>query len=386
MTPPKPPTDALRRLLRPVRRHVATALSVLRPLSRMRLMSRRWTAGRDKRRFPVAPSGVGTDARHGCAAAQALGRPALFAGSTQRFATASGVTWASDDVVMVAYLLTSSIVVYRLVGNGLARSLTAVADVSNLGGLGDFANISSSADGQLVGVTSTRDGRVGVLRLDGRGIPRQDSLALFGLAQDRTVHGIAFSPDSRFLAYTSVDNPGGLRVLNIENGDAGAVKLDLVQDEVNRHPSLKPKGVEFTANGKFVIVSYGGNATAFSKRAKPGFVAVHEWSARTGRIGPEVSRSDSSLRIPCAEDICLIDGGSRVVATDHYRDAVYALNLDPHSGVLGAGRKVISWSAGGLQSPHGCAVSPDGSTLAVTNYGDGSVRLFRTSDLLTSEG
>ena len=32
--------------------------------------------------------------------------------------------------------------------------------------------------------------------------------------------------------------------------------------------------------------------------------------------------------------------------------------------------------------PHGCATSPDGSTVAVTNYGDGTVRFFDAASLI----
>jgi DNA-binding beta-propeller fold protein YncE len=109
-------------------------------------------------------------------------------------------------------------------------------------------------------------------------------------------------------------------------------------------------------------------------------VDIHPWDAATGTLGPPVARSPRRWRAGGIEDVTWLASGDRLLVTDQFRDQALVVNCDPTTGTLGPVRARIGWAAGGLHAPHGCAQSPDGRWLAITNYGDGSLRIFDTAD------
>ena len=247
---------------------------------------------------------------------------------------------------------------------------------------GDFTAITTAMASGLVGVTSVSGGRLGVMRTDADGAPMLTSLATIHVPGDGQVHGVAFAPDGRHLVFTTIDVGGGLRVVRIADASDGGLELELTAVIENADAPIRPKGVRFSADGRHLLIAYGDNASTIPRRGGHGFVAVHEWDPASGTIGRRIDRSSARSGIECGEDLTLIADDTAVIVTDQFKDAVHIMRLDRVTGRLGEAQQVVSWSAGGLTMPHGCATSPDGSTVAVTNYGDGTVRFFDAASLI----
>lgn len=295
----------------------------------------------------------------------------LFVGR-ERFATAADVTWLDDNSFAVCYLLTSSIAVFNVDTSHDAPSCEVQSAERDLTLLGWPTAIECLSGGSRIVITDSLEGRVVLLanRSDGDG--GLEFVGSASLPDDRSVHGLTVSPDERFLVYTSLDEPGGFRVAEVL--DDG--RLELVHVVANDHAPLKPKGLDFTPDGRHLVVAYGTNASSARRRIKPGFLEVREFNPSSGAIGHAVSRSPRSLRLSVPEWVSVDRAGTRLIMTDQTRERVATYGFDSETGEIGGLIRQISWAAGGLSFPHGCGVSPDGRWIAVANYGDGSVRLF----------
>jgi len=367
---------------RSLARRVLLRVHPRRLTARLHRWSRRFSAQSDRVRFPIAPTWELRDDRHDARSAAATGRPTQYAGTGARYATASGMTWTRPDVVSVVYVLTSSIVTYRIRSTASGRTAEPIATIAGSPEFGDFTAITTAMASGLVGVTSASGGRLGVMRTDADGAPILASLATIHVPGDGQVHGVAFAPDGRHLVFTTIDVGGGLRVVRIADDSDGGLELELTAVIENADAPIRPKGVRFSADGRHLLIAYGDNASPIPRRGGHGFVAVHEWDPASGTIGRRIDRSSARSGIECGEDLTLIADDTAVIVTDQFKDAVHIMRLDRVTGRLGEAQQVVSWSAGGLTMPHGCATSPDGSTVAVTNYGDGTVRFFDAASLI----
>jgi hypothetical protein len=295
----------------------------------------------------------------------------LFVGG-ERFATASDVTWLDHTSFAVCYLLTSSVAVFNVEISGGSPACTLLCEVRDPDAFGNPEAIESLSGGQLIAMTDSVSGRLLLVRVGsggGRGLELASAVSVPG---DRNVHGLAVSPDERFLAYTAIDEPGGLRVAEVLGGD----RLELVDVVANPHAPLKPKGLHFTPDGRHLVVAYGANASSNRRRIRRGFLEVCEFNPSTGVIGKALSRSPRSLCLSVPEWVSVDQAGKAVIVCDQAREQVSTIRFNPDSGVMGDAVLRISWAAGGLSFPHGCGISPDERWIAVANYGDGSVRLF----------
>ena len=376
-------TGTVARRIRPLVKRLLRWYDPRRLPGQLRPWWRRLTERRDRQRFPTAPTWVLSDPHHDHVAAAATGRAGLYIGATPRYATASGLVWTRPDIVSVAYLLTSSMVTYRIHRGAVGLAAEPISTIAGLDVLGDYSGIAASASGALMAVTSSVDGRLAVMRTDADGVPVPDSIVTVKVPTDRVVHGVAFSPDERYVVYTSILRGGGLRTVRVSNSPDGRLALELVAVIDTPEARLPPKGLRFSADGRHLLVSHGGSATSSPGRSSRGFVAVHEWDAETGRVGQCLDRSEARQGIKCAEDVTLLADDSMALVTDQFDDSAHLIRIDRATGRLSEGRKVVSWAAGGLTMPHGCATSPDGTTVAITNYGDGSVRFFDVASLVT---
>ena len=107
---------------------------------------------------------------------------------------------------------------------------------------------------------------------------------------------------------------------------------------------------------------------------------AHPAVAEAGVVGSPVARSPKSWGLGVGEDVTWLVSGERILVSDQFHDQALIVECDPASGALGSVVARIGWTAGGLSAPHGCAQSPDGRWLAITNYGDGACRFFDLTD------
>jgi hypothetical protein len=365
----------MQRLLTLARRSVGKILLLARGIAlrwgrRINLAGRVLWGPIDRVRNPLAPVlVVGLDDQTPRAAAE-FGS-SLFVGG-ERFATASDVTWLDHTSFAVCYLLTSSVAVFNVETSGDSPACTLLCEVRDPDVLGNPEAIESLSGGKLIAMTDSVTGRLSLVRVGSGGGHGLELVSSVSAPSDRNVHGLAVSPDERFLAYTAIDEPGGLRVAEVLGGD----RMELVDVVANVHAPLKPKGVHFTPDGRHLVVAYGANASSNRRRVKRGFLEVCEFNPSTGVIGNAISRSPRSLRLSVPEWLSVDRAGKEVIVCDQVRERVSTYEFNPDSGVIGDAVRRISWAAGGLSFPHGCGISPDERWIAIANYGDGSVRLF----------
>lgn len=301
----------------------------------------------------------------------------LYAGSRSRLATASDLVWIDDRTIMAIYLLTDTVAEFRFsVEEGTPR-VDLLESVSGRSGLEQLDSIAVAPDGTWIIATNTSRGCVSLIALDsGHSVASAPVYLSNPVHGDRNLHGVATAPTGDRFVYTSIDKPGGLRVVRVEQGPGG--RFDLIVESIieNEHWPLVPKGVAFTPNGRHLIIAYGLNAGRLRLRPGPGFIEVRRYDSDSGAVGEITSVSDPSLRLLIPESISVLGDGSEIVVTDQALHAALVLPIDQSSGTLGQVKSVLSWAAGGLSFPHGSAFSPDGRWLGLTNFGDGTIRVF----------
>lgn len=309
--------------------------------------------------------------------------PRTIAGRT-RIATCGGVAWLGGGHLLTVNLRGDVMHAWTYEPDASPRRLLSGVKEIALQGFKGPENLAAAADGSLVAVTFRRAGTMHVYRADAASgtIDPAPVLAL-GAAGDTNLHGVAFSPCGRYLAYTTVDGTGVVRVWRIRQDAAGGT---LAASEVtmlaSRWPLLKPKGVAFSPDGRFVAIGYGSNV-ALKKRTltQPGTVQVHGFDCETGQLDPHPAGAlPRRARLVCAEDVSFLADGTGIVVTDQATDRALIASFDPVSGETGARRQILGNADAKLSFPHGCAVSPDGLYMAIACYGTDRANLYRLTD------
>jgi DNA-binding beta-propeller fold protein YncE len=304
----------------------------------------------------------------------------FFIGDRPRLATCGGVAWFHERHIATVNLLGNAIHTYAF--DPPARTLTLLQTLVDPPGLVRPENLAFSPGGDLLAVTNSIDGAVNLFDVstDTHAIdptPAVTIKAPLGI----NPHGVSFSPCGQFVLYSTVETPGSLRLFRIERRPAGSLETTPLQLLTNRFAPLKPKGVAFSPDGRFVVVSYGPNAEKGSRGAWPGFVSSYAFDPRTGcSPGPLFVRVEG-LGLECVEDVNVLPDASRIVVTDQAADQAVFIAFDAATGSIGARTTALRSPQARMSFPHGNAVSADGRYLAVANYGDDTFNVYPlTSD------
>lgn len=345
------------------------------------LMHRTSGALGDRRRSPAGPAAVVTEPEFSPRAMARAGLPGYFAAGARRYATCTGVLWTRPDRLVTAFLLGSALVTYDFDGRTDRVRIRHLSTTVDRHRIGWPESLAGAPDGSWLAMPDSNSARLLVLRVDREsGIPDPEPVAECAVPGDQNLHGVAVAPDGRSLLYTCVGNRavgGSLRHVPVA-ATGGTVHLGPVTGIPDPEPRLRPKAVAYSPDGRFVAVGYGPNVTVDPVLDHPpARVDVHRHDPATG-LGELVGRTpDHWLGRGSVECVAWTPDGRRLVATDQVGDQALIVDVDPRSGAVAGLANRIGWAAGGLSFPHGCAVSPDGRWLAITNYGDGTLRLFR---------
>ena len=304
--------------------------------------------------------------------------PFIVAGRS-RLATCSGVAWLGDRHLAVVNLYGGHLRIYRLhlpdspsaaAGERGAR-LELLHEMSE--GLAFPEDVAASRDGRLLAVTSSVADSAGVSlhRIDPATL--NSSPAGETIRRGKAFHGLTFSPDSRYLAFTEIGRPGFVEVVSL----AGTVSQRRCL-LVNPHSPLKPKAVSFSSDGRFAAISLSLNVTpADGPFAVRGMLSVHAFDAAKGIIASEPldELRDAGMQLGSVE-ICKFvpgrpGGPYRILAANQGADCISIFRFD-------AAARRLSFAgicAAGLSFPHGLDVSPDGRLVAVACYGDDTLTI-----------
>ncbi len=292
----------------------------------------------------------------------------------KRYATCSGVAWFHDN----KYLAT-----VNLLGNAFA-TYEFEPTTNTIKPLQKFTqdlsypvNLAFSHDGSLVAVTNSKNGNITIYEVDLQThLINPTPISIIKYQEDTTVHGIRFSPNSKFLAYTTIDEPGYVRVFKMIKKSNGEIEVNATQDFKNIFIPLKPKGIDFTPDGKFIAICYSGNAGSRSKTNS--LLAIFPFDSEEGTINEyAVSVVDETSGLFIPEDIVFFPDSSHLIATNQDNDSVVLYKFNKSSGLIGKSSVLLNNPHSQLSFPHGIAISTDGHYLAVTNLGDDKFNIYR---------
>jgi DNA-binding beta-propeller fold protein YncE len=240
-------------------------------------------------------------------------------------------------------------------------------------GLSYPEDVAASPDGSLLAVSHSMSDKHGVSlhSIDATSLAPRPAQAMLRVGTG--FHGLSFSPDSRHLALSEVGTPGYVEVVRTDSGTC-TCRLE------NLYAPLKPKGVAISADGCFVVLALAPNVLREGEAAASGgMLAVHRFDAERGIIAPKaVAEIFSSSAALYAVESCTILPASasrpfRILAVDQAADLVRAFDFDASQGTLAS----AGVFAAGMSFPHGIDASPDGRFVAITNYGDDTLRIMR---------
>ena len=295
----------------------------------------------------------------------------------KRYATCSGVAWFNRYYLAVVNLYGGHLRVYRFHPghdfDGEVARLELLHEMSE--GIVYPEDVAISPNGSLLAVTHSmsEDFGVSLHRIDPASLA--PGPAIETIRRGIGFHGLNFSPDSRYLAFTQIATPGYVGVVEVSSTPARRTCL-----LENPHALLKPKSVAFTSDGRFVAIALTLNAKQQCNDSRPiGMLAIHRFDAEQGVISADavaVLRSpDASLSaVEMTAFLPTIPGEPyRLLAANQGSDVIAAFAFDP------AGPRLVSTGIflSGLSFPHGLDVSADRRFVAVTNYGDDTLWICR---------
>lgn len=357
--------------------------------ARTQMATRPLRARADRRRSPLEPVAVVIDPLETPDRLRESGLSQLYVGSVGRFATCTGVAWIDDLHVVTAYLLTGSVAVYRTPPGPTASPRVPTELVWSERG------VFGGATPTMLAIDPTRSW-VAMPMSASRATPAQvivaavdrstghvdlDRATVVPSPGDRNLHAAEFAADGRSLIWSSIDQAAdGLRTVPlIAVDDPTAPPRAGEMSVIPSGRSLAAvKGLAIAPSGRFMAIAHGANASFARRRAPVGRLETRTWTGES--LGPVVSTVTAGLM--CPEDVAFHPRGDQMAVVDQMSGRVHLLAVDPESGVIDPrARAVISWANGGFTAPHACSFSPDGRWLAVTDYGDASLRFFDVADL-----
>lgn len=302
-------------------------------------------------------------------------------GGRMRRATCSGVAWFRGYHLAVVNLYGRHLRIYRFYPGDGATNLSARLECLHEVNVGiDFPeDVTVAPDGTLLAVTHalSEDFGVSLFSIDAQSsVPKAGcEIIRSGTKPASAFHGASFTPDSRHLAFTEISEPGYIEVVSI-----ASPKREQRCLITNRLAPLKPKSVAFSPDGRFAAIAMGFNGTP-NRRAlnSGGMLMIHRFDLASGVIAPQplVELKGEGMSLATTDMCTFLPAASgkpyRIIVVDQGADAIPAYEFDAEKQTLVA----TGVFADGLSFPHGVDVSADGKFVAITNYGDDSLRIAR---------
>lgn len=288
----------------------------------------------------------------------------------KRRATCSGVAWFQGNYLAVANLYGGHLRFYRFDPAG--AHLDLLHETSD--GISRPEDVAVAPNESLLAVTHSMSPDHGV------SIHHFDATTLTVgagtmLRRGYAFHGLNFSPDSRHLAFTEVGDPGLVEVVSVATPDYPRTCL-----LENPDAPMKPKAVAFSRDGRFAFIVKTLNVRERTGAVSAGGqLSVHRFDSETGVISaPSIvtlRAADASLGNAelCSILPAALGNQYRILVANQGADVV-------NSFVFNAGWPSLTFEgafAAGLSFPHGVDVSADGQHVAITNYGDDTLCIFR---------
>jgi len=294
-----------------------------------------------------------------------------FVGERTRYSTCTSAEWFHDNYLAILNFYGDHIITYRF--DSTTETFYPIQKITKHNGI-KFINgehLSISPDGTLLAVCDNR-GKLNIHTIDKANhlinpIP-STIVHTHGL-----MHNVQFSPDGHYLAYVSFNNKQTIRVYKIEKNQ-GNIHLQLVYTQPNHVLPLKPKGIDFTQDSKYVLVLYTP-AIVDSRKVPPKHrLVVYPFNKTSGTFGKAVCNLEGDFP---SDDIDFFDNDHAFIISDQAHDMLVVYPFNPDTGYIDPHYTLVQNPEAQLDFPHGVAVSPNGKYLVATNYGDDKFNLYK---------
>ncbi len=299
----------------------------------------------------------------------------------ERYATCTDVEWFHQNRYLATLnLATETLHTYEFHPEN--SSFTLLQTLNNDDGMQlhwpDMLAV--SPDGSYLGITNTKPNhfRVNLYRMDPHThMVLHEPIHVIDHS-DGAFHGVRFSSDSRFMICTTTGDVGLLLVYRLEETD-GTLSVTLIQEVGNPYAPFKPKSVDISGDGQFIIVCYGPTGGNFVGTSY-GALAVFAWDPVSGMIRPNpISELTNQPELTCPDCVSFSrdDDLSFVVVQSQSADTVTFYPFDKENLQIGPPFQTLKNPEAQIHFPHGFSLSTDDQYLALSNYGDDTVTIYR---------
>lgn len=290
-----------------------------------------------------------------------------------RYATCTSVDWISNNKLAVLNLYGQHLRVYSFERD--TKQLCQLQYISNQDGacLGEPEHCSFCHNCSMALIANSNPGSINLYM-----ISPDDTICPQPIASVRhrnLVHNVRFTPNGRYCACVVFDKVDAFYIYRIEI-KSGKVSLQQVYHATHTF-RLRAKAINFTSDGRFMIVAYAYCATHSINVPPESVLEVYRFEQETGTVGDRVCTVSGSLAI---EDMVITRNQKHIIITDQAGDALVVYSFDTDRGLIDQHSQIFSGAEFGLHFPHGLSLSPDEKYLALSNYGDDSVRIYELQE------
>lgn len=292
----------------------------------------------------------------------------LQIGERKRFATCTSVCWLNDNLLALLNLYGNNIHLYAF--NGLEYYLHQKIDNTNGALLSLSEHFCVSSDSKLMAVCSDipmnsieRYSYINIYEVKNNQI---SPIPIMRLKEDSVVHNIRFTPDNKFLCFVKFSEQDSIRIFNIRNGTFENV---CNKNKDSNYANLNVKAINFTKDGKFVILGYCTGAGSLD--AVNSVIISYKFDSENGQIKEKLSECAGFFG---CEDLILLNDDNMILTSDQNADKLIELYFNKTNGEISYRS---SLQLQNLNFPHGMDISKNGKYLAVANYGGDYANIYK---------
>ena len=296
----------------------------------------------------------------------------LAVGNRSRHATCIGAAWFHDHYLATVNLYGEHIITYHF--DEEKKEFTILQQIRNQpNALLEYPeHIAISHDGTILAVCNNHHKAfISLYSIDAQ-THLIDPTPFFTLFSHGFLHNVSFSPDDTYLASASFDKKESICVYKLQ-ANSSTKALKLAYKGANVRPDLKLKGVNFTQDGRYVILAY-----AYAISASPHLeseLAIHPFN-KDGTIGEIISSVKGNFSF---DGVAFFNNDTAIVAPDQAHDSLLIYPFNPETGLIEDNCTIIQNPDAQLSFPHGVAICQNGNYLVVTNLGDDTFNLYHLS-------
>lgn len=293
----------------------------------------------------------------------------LFIGDRLRFATCADVRWFPDGKhLAVVYLLSCEIAIYSC--DAMELTLIQKVNLKTSCGVSNPEKVVFSPDGKSVVVTHNKG--VIFLPLEGHKIIAKEVFSLLR-EEENLVHNGIFNKTGNYFACTSAGSQKSIVLFKKEG---------MIYREIQRFSELppyrKPKALLFSSDERYLVVVCSQAPNIQLKETVSSVLAVYPFNHTRGSIA---KTPISMIELEgVLESLVFSPDFHTIYAADQALDRILSFSFDPTNGNLSNPQVFLKNPESELNFPHGIDISPDGTYLAVSNFGEDKITMYRLNE------